>query len=351
MRLATTWPFLFGVLQSLGLIIFSRRMSQKRKFQSRGDSPVKGKKRVKGIEIVHWGGTINIDTSIPQHQLLSTLPARVLYTACVNEWRERILTAECTSELGMYSSRSHPVLVSAAGECSVLAEHFLALMYRPSKSVHSNNSLDIATMRRIILPQLENKSVYIEEMLMIGVCNNEDVDLRAVSLIAANPKHWICINFCRRLQAICDIRRICGQNQVAWGGGPDVCQALTGLSRNWHVSDLKSNNIDTGPMGEVLVRADQHPSTPLMHGMDVSFSRVTRMELALFRAVFSTVKANLVLTEIKVKSRMTLDEQPHRQQCSANVLWMETISTRSVMQYFKSSRKYHQCFTTPSYQN
>ena len=70
-------------------------------------------------------------------------------------------------------------------------------------------------MWRIILPQLENKSVYIEEMLMIGVCNNEDVDLRAVSLIAANPKHWICINFCRRLQAICDIRRICGQNRVA----------------------------------------------------------------------------------------------------------------------------------------
>jgi len=36
------WPllglFLFGVLQSLGLIIFSRRMSQKRKFQSRSDS-------------------------------------------------------------------------------------------------------------------------------------------------------------------------------------------------------------------------------------------------------------------------------------------------------------------------
>jgi hypothetical protein len=194
---------------------------------------------------------------------------------------------------------------------------FLALMSRPSESVHSKNSLDNATMWRIILPQLENKSVYIEEMLMIGVCNNEDVDLRALSLIAANPKNWICINFCRRLQAICDF---------------DVCvariesrQALTGLSRNWHVSDLKSNNIDTGPMGEVLVRADQHPSTPLMHGMDVSFSRVTRMELALFRAVFSTVKANLVLTEIKVKSRMTLDEQPHRQQCSANVLWMETI--------------------------
>ena len=78
-------------------------------------------------------------------------------------------------------------------------------------------------------------------------------------------------------------------------------------------------------MGEVLVRADQHPSTPLMHGMDVSFSRVTRMELALFRAVLSTVKANLVLTEIKVKSRMTLDDQLHRQQCSTNVLWIETI--------------------------
>ena len=115
--------------------------------------------------------------------------------------------------------------------------------------------MDNDTMRRIILPELKvgaSASVYIEEFLMIGVYDNDDVDLDLVDKYSAQENHWMCRNFSKRIDAIYNIRRICASSLVLWTGGLQVSRALTSLVSTWHPSEVVS--VITGNMGEVLVQ-------------------------------------------------------------------------------------------------
>jgi len=172
--------------------------------------------------------------------------------------------------------------------------------------------MDNDTMRRIILPELKvgaSASVYIEEFLMIGVYDNDDVDLDLVDKYSAQENHWMCRNFSKRIDAIYNIRRICASSLVLWTGGLQVSRALTSLVSTWHPSEVVS--VITGNMGEVLAQGDQHPSAPLLHGMDRHICSVTRMELQTFKSVVLTVEAKQTLSTVNVQQHLTSADRQH----------------------------------------
>jgi len=225
------------------------------------------------------------------------------------------------SDMCLKTGAPHPVVISAVGELNPLADYFLALVYRPAKSFHSNNSLNNKTMHLIILPEL-SLSLYVEEFLPLGVNQNSDVDLALVSKCTKDPKHWMCKNFSDRVQAVTILRQTCGKNSIIWLGGPDVCSALGDYVASCGVTEMTECDIATGVNGQIFIRSSQHPSAPILAGMADVVAQISRSSLRLFRAVVEEITSNQPLLYINVLNRLTeIDAQKLRQK-QDNANWI-----------------------------
>ena len=247
-----------------------------------------------------WSGTIDLakwcSTSEHKHDTTTAIQE---YAACIQEWQAFIDIGSSLEELCLKSNAQYPVVISAAGELSPLAVYFLALLYRPATSFHSNDSLKNATMAQVILPPLHDTSIYIEEYLPLGVYRNDDVNLPSLSTVARNPKHWMTINYTRRLTAITTIRRLHGLSTVIWLGGDDVRLACTNLTINllttmYNVMVAVDNSV-------TYVSGTLHPSAALFNPMVVP---IIRHELSLFKCITKIVGDKRTISSENIREAM-----------------------------------------------
>jgi len=274
-----------------------------------------------------WAGTVNFHKHLPDK--LSDFQERAIqtYMSCLDEWHEFLEKLPLPSEMCLKPGASHPVVISAAGELSPLADYFLALVYRPAKSFHSNNSLENNTMNIIILPELSS-SLYIEEFLPLGLNQNADVDLSLLKKRARDPTHWMCKNFSTRVQAVTILRRTCGKNSITWLGGPDVCDALAAYVTSCSVIELVKLDVATGLNGQIFIRASQHPSAPLLRGMSRQVVETTRSSLRLFKAIVDMETSNQFLSIENVRLHLSTNEALRLQRKQENIRWiLENFST------------------------
>ena len=95
-----------------------------------------------------------------------------VYMECVEEWQTHVNESKTPAELCLKTTHpiKTPAVISAAGELSPLADHFMGLMYRPKVTVDNDDSLGNATSTKIILPALrENAQVWMLPTIVIFI--------------------------------------------------------------------------------------------------------------------------------------------------------------------------------------
>jgi hypothetical protein len=274
-----------------------------------------------------WTGSVNFRKHIPGNLSEIQNNAIKTYMACLNEWQSFLNQQSLLSEMCLKPASAIPVVISAVGELSILADYFLLLIYRPAKSFHSNYSMNNTTATVFLIPELSS-SLYIEEFLPLGVDQNSDVDLTLLKKRALEPKHWMCRNFAARVQAVTTIRRTCGRNTAIWLGGPDVCNALADYVASNSDIEFPELDVVTGLNGQIFVRGTQHPSAPLMAGMADQVVETTRSSLRLFRAVVAVADSKQDFSIEKVKFHLSKGEAQRLLRKQQNITWiLETFST------------------------